>query len=354
MSTRKPTRRAQSTGGPGRPPAAGLADPLRTGPLLVDIRSLFEAAREQTARAVNSALVGLYWRIGKRIHEDVLGRERAEYGEQVVAKLAGQLTTEYGQGFSRFNLFRMIKLAELFPDERIVATLSQQLSWSHFRELLPLEDPLQREFYAEMCRVERWSVRMLRHKIDHLLYERTAVAKKPQQLIAADLAALRDEDRMTPDLVFRDPYFLDFLGLKGQYAEHVELLQLDRTGIRVASYLAELPPQKVLEQKLHESLRLARERLANRQNAAAAHNPHTEQQTAPPKPGVMKTRLNSARLAPRPHCHLLRHDTRGSCSLLPAAGRRAGDEGVSARTHSQISISPRPSPTASPSKRRPK
>jgi predicted nuclease of restriction endonuclease-like (RecB) superfamily len=187
--------------------------------LLSDIRQLIEHSREQVARTVNSALVGLYWRIGKRIREDILREKRAEYGEQIVSALSTQLTAEYGRGFDRSNLSRMVKLAEYFPDDRIVATLSQQLSWSHFRELLPLDDPLKREFYAEMCRVERWSVRTLRQKIDRLLYERTAVSKKPDQLIRRDLAALRDEDRMTPELVFRDPYFLEFLGLPERFVE---------------------------------------------------------------------------------------------------------------------------------------
>jgi predicted nuclease of restriction endonuclease-like (RecB) superfamily len=187
--------------------------------LLGDIRSLIEQAREQTARAVNSALVELYWRIGKRIRKDVLHEQRADYGEEIVATLSQQLAAEYGRGFDRTNLSRMVKLAEIFPDEEIVATLSQQLSWSHFRELLPLDDPLKREFYAEMCRTERWSVRTLRRKIDRMLFERTAVSKKPEGLIQQDLTALREEDRLTPDLVFRDPYFLDFLGLTGTYSE---------------------------------------------------------------------------------------------------------------------------------------
>ena len=114
----------------------------------------------------------------------------------------------------------MIQFAESFPDERIVSALSAQLGWSHFVELIPLEDRLKRDFYAEMCRVERWSVRTLRHKVAHLLYERTALSKKPDEVIARDIAALRDEDRITPDLVFRDPYFLDFLGLTaGTYSE---------------------------------------------------------------------------------------------------------------------------------------
>jgi predicted nuclease of restriction endonuclease-like (RecB) superfamily len=187
--------------------------------LLGDIRALIEAAREQAAQAVNSGMVGLYWSIGKRIRKDVLQEKRAAYGKAIISTLSNQLIAEYGRGYSKPNLSRMMWLAEAFPDPEIVSTLSKRLSWSHFVEILPLKDPLKRDFYAELCRIERWNVRTLRHKIGHLLYERTAISKKPEELIAHDLAALRDEDRMTPDLVFRDPYFLDFLRLTGIYAE---------------------------------------------------------------------------------------------------------------------------------------
>jgi len=113
----------------------------------------------------------------------------------------------------------MLHFAEVFPDERIVQILSAQLSWSHFMEIIYLKEPLQREFYAEMCRVERWSVRTLRNKIDGMLYERTAISRKPEVLAQKEIAALRELDQMTPDLVFRDPYILDFLGLKDTYSE---------------------------------------------------------------------------------------------------------------------------------------
>ena len=113
----------------------------------------------------------------------------------------------------------MIQFAEVFPDKEIVVSLIRQLSLTHFIALIPLKDDLQRNFYAEMCRVERWSVRTLRKKNDGMLYERTAISKKPEKLVKKDLAALREEDRLTPDLVFRDPYFLNFLGLKDTYSE---------------------------------------------------------------------------------------------------------------------------------------
>jgi hypothetical protein len=101
------------------------------------------------------------------------------------------LGAEFGRGFEEKNLRRMLQFAEAFPDEAIVATLWRQLSWSHFRELLPLKQPLQREFYAEMCRIEGWSVRTLAQRIDSMRYERTALSRKPQKLVRQELAALR-------------------------------------------------------------------------------------------------------------------------------------------------------------------
>jgi len=306
-------------------------------------------------------MVRLYWSIGERIRKDILAFERAAYGEQIVDALSRQLGGEYGRGFSRPNLFHMIRFAETFPDRKIVYALSRQLSWTHLRQIIYLEDRLQREFYAHMCRIERWSTRALQGKIQGILYERTAISRKPDHLARNELAVLRDEDRVSPDLVFRDPYLLDFLGLKDAYTEkdfetailrdlehfllelgsdfsfvarqkrnvvdnedyyldllffnrrlrrllavglklgrfratdkgqmelylrwlekherqpgeesplglilcagksdeHVELLQLKRSGIRVAEYLTELPPRQVLERRLHETIRAARER----------------------------------------------------------------------------------------------
>lgn len=161
----------------------------------------------------------LYWQIGKRILGEVLDGKRAGYGKQIVQTVSAQLVSEFGEGFSVRNLFKMIKFAQYFPDERIVPTLSAQLGWSHFVELISLKDDLQRQFYAEMCRIERWSVRQLRGKIGSMLYERTALSKKPVTLIKKELRTLRDKDKLTPDMVFCDPYILDFLGLKDTYSE---------------------------------------------------------------------------------------------------------------------------------------
>ncbi len=187
--------------------------------LLTDLRQLIEDARSSVAVAVNVGITLLYWRVGQRIYVDILQKDRAEYGKMILHTLSAKLTEEYGSGFAEKNLQRMVQFAEIYPNERIVATLSRQLSWSHFKELFPLDKPFQRDFYAEMCRVERWSVRVLRNKIDGMLFERTALSKKPDELIQHELQQLRKEDRLSPDLVFKDPYFLDFLGLKDRYYE---------------------------------------------------------------------------------------------------------------------------------------
>ena len=126
------------------------------------IRPLIEQAKARVAQSVNSELVLLYWRIGKTIREEISARKIAGQETGIVDLLSETLTMEYGRGFSRRNLFHMIRLADTFEDERIVQTLSAQLSWSHFIEIIYQKDPLQRQFYAEMARVERWSVRTLR------------------------------------------------------------------------------------------------------------------------------------------------------------------------------------------------
>ena len=195
-----------------------MADEVMATRLLGDLRALIDGARERAASAVNRELVLLYWEVGHRIHVDLLEAERGGYGEQIVATLSHQLVPVYGRGFSRTSLHRMVKLARLFDRQKVV-TLSHELSWSHFLALLPIDDPLARDFYAEMCRVERWSVRTLRAKVAGMLFERTALSKKPDALIRQELDALSDEDRLTPDLVFRDPYLLDFLALRDTYTE---------------------------------------------------------------------------------------------------------------------------------------
>ena len=199
---------------------AKKTDPaLSAGHLLTELRGLIDTARQQVAQTANATLTMLHWHVGQRIRREVLRNGRAEYGEEILPTLSAKLVRDYGQGFSARNLARMIRFAEAFSDERIVATLSQQLSWSHFVEILPLKQPLEREYYAELCRVERWSVRTLRERIGSQLYLRTAIAKQPEAVVKAEISHLRDGGQMTPELVFRDPYMLDFLGLPHDYSE---------------------------------------------------------------------------------------------------------------------------------------
>ena len=187
--------------------------------LITDFRTLINEARNKVALIVNTEITLLYWHIGKRINEEVLGNQRAEYGKQIVSTLSTQLTKEYGRGFELRNLRRMMQFAELFPDFQIVATASRQLSWSHFIELLSIRNNLGREFYLTMAASENWSIRTLRNKIDSMLYERTAISSKPDEVVKAELTNLRDNEILSPDLVFKSPYFLEFTGLKGVYSE---------------------------------------------------------------------------------------------------------------------------------------
>ena len=194
-------------------------DDLQVATLVRDLGQMIESARRQVAVAANAALTTLYWQLGHRVRTDVLQSQRAEYGAQIVAAVGRQLEARHGRGFGEKNLRRMIQFADMFPNPEIVATLRRQLGWSHFRLLIPIKDPLKRDFYAEMCRIEGWSTRELRHKIDGMLYERTALSRKPDELIRKELGALREKDELTPSLVLQDPYMLDFLGLADTFSE---------------------------------------------------------------------------------------------------------------------------------------
>ena len=200
-----------------RPKAPKL--PAIKGDLVQDLRTMIEQAQKSVAIAINSSLTALNWRIGYRIRSEILQEKRADYGKEIVATVSRQLTSEFGNGFSEKNIRRMIQFAEVFPDEQIVVSLIRQLSWTHFIALIPLKDPLKRDFYAEMCRIEKWNVKTLRKKIDSMLYERTALSKKPELVAQAELEMLRKKDQLTPNLVFRDPYVLEFLNLNDRYLE---------------------------------------------------------------------------------------------------------------------------------------
>ena len=333
-------------------------------PLLADIKTLIEESRQQVAVSVNSAMSMLYWQVGKRINEDILQNERGGYGDETVKTRAGHLSTEYGKGWSEKQLRHCLRTAETFPGKEIFYALSRDLTWTHIRSLIYIDIALKREFYVEMCRLEKWSTRLLQDRINSLLYERTAISKKPEATIQQDLDLLKSGQKISPDLVFRDPYFLDFLGLRDAYSEkdiesailvelqkfiiemgsdfgfmarqkritidhddyyidllfyhrrlkclvvidlklgkfeaadkgqmelylrwlekheqvegenspiglilcatkneeHIELLQLEKSNIKVAEYLTKLPDMKWLEDKLHHAIERAKTKLAS-------------------------------------------------------------------------------------------
>ena len=177
--------------------------------------SIFDCLLEN----INNIITITYWHIGKIIVEDELnGKERADYGKQVLKELSKKLTIEYGNGFSERNIRRMKKFYKLFIDFEIVATLSPLFSWSHFVEFIKIEDEIKREFYISMCKNERWSVRTLKDRVNSMLFERTAISKKPDITIKNDLKLL-EKGEMSEDLFLKDPYILDFLELKDTYSE---------------------------------------------------------------------------------------------------------------------------------------
>ncbi len=196
-----------------------MTKPIYSNPdFFNEIKGLVDNAKQELASQANSLLTLTYWRIGQRIRTEVLNENRADYGQQIVVSLSRQLEQVYGNGFSEKNLRRMIQFAEIFDDEAIVVSLIRQLSWTHFIALIPIKDKLTREFYAQMAAHERWSVRTLREKIGGMLYERTALSKNSEAVIKQELASLKD-GKVTPELVFKDPYLLDFLGLKDTWSE---------------------------------------------------------------------------------------------------------------------------------------
>jgi predicted nuclease of restriction endonuclease-like (RecB) superfamily len=187
--------------------------------LYADVRQMVLAARERAALYVNQELTLLYWNVGRRIQHDILGFERAPYGKQIVENLSTKLIAEFGKGYGRANLFSMMDVAKTYPNEQIIQTLSGQLTWSHLLELLRIDDPRAREFYGELTRLHHWGVRALRERIQSRLYERTLLSRKPDDLIAQELTLLREEDKLTVDMVLRDPYLLSGLGLGDTYSE---------------------------------------------------------------------------------------------------------------------------------------
>lgn len=187
--------------------------------LLTELRQLIDSARRRVAVAVNAELTLLYWHVGERIHREILGGQRAGYGDEVVAALARQLSAEYGRGWSARQLRLCIRFAQTYPEVQIVHTLCAKLSWSHLRLLAALDDAIQRDFYTGLCQLENWSVRQLQERMQSMLFERTAISRQPEETIAHELQVLRQEQVVNPALLLKDPYLLDFLDLNDRYLE---------------------------------------------------------------------------------------------------------------------------------------
>lgn len=160
-----------------------------------EINALIREKKTDVKKVVNDAIISLNWGIGKRLSAEFTGDNKPEYGKKVVAEVSKRLEQEYGSGFDKTSISRMIKFYQEFPDFEKVATLSQQLTWSHFVEILPIHDELKRDFYAAMCMQENWSVRTLRERKKSMLYERTAISKKPEETIKNEIAELREMEK---------------------------------------------------------------------------------------------------------------------------------------------------------------
>lgn len=187
--------------------------------LLVEkISALVYTARNKVAIYLNAETTLLYWSIGNYISVELKQKNQIAYGKQILVTLSQQLTQNLGKGFSYSALTRMIKVAESFTEENI-ATLSQQLSWSHLIELSSIELPVKRSFYTQCVISHKWNVRFLRDQIDKQLFERTAISQKPENTIAEALENWQETNELKPELVFKSTYVLDFLNLPSNYSE---------------------------------------------------------------------------------------------------------------------------------------
>lgn len=187
--------------------------------LFNDVCQIIDQARRHVATYVNVEACLMNWHIGKRIKEDVLYNQRAEYGKQILKNLSVKLTDKYGSGWGYEKLKHCVRSAYLFSESEIGYAARTELTWTHLRSLMAVKDSLERQFYMEMCRIEHWDTRTLDEKIDSQLYQRTAISARPEEVIKRELAELRDTDSLNPDIVFRSTYFLDMLGLPDVFTE---------------------------------------------------------------------------------------------------------------------------------------
>ncbi|MCB9233913.1 MAG: DUF1016 domain-containing protein [Bacteroidia bacterium] len=188
--------------------------------LFSDIRKIILDTQKRVSNSVNSAVILMNWKIGDLINRHILEGKRAAYGKNIIQSLSVALTQEFGSGYSRKNLFNCLRVAETFPDPEIVSSLSRKLSGTHLKTLAYIEDQLKRDFYVILAQREGWNTRALGEKIQSMLFERTAISKKPEQLIIQELEKMKSGEILSPELVFRDPYILDFLNLRNVFSEN--------------------------------------------------------------------------------------------------------------------------------------
>jgi predicted nuclease of restriction endonuclease-like (RecB) superfamily len=215
--------------------------------LYKEIAQLIEVSKANVVRSVNKELTLLNWHIGKQLFT-IIDNAENKYGLEIVATVSQLLQNKYGKGYTISSLSRMQQFFQFFPKIKIVATLSQLLSWSHFAELVNVKNDLARSYYTELCKIEHWNVRELRDRINIMLYERTAISKKPEKLIKQELKLLQQQKSFTENIVFRDEYLLDFLDLKDVYSEKdlesAILIELQKFIIEIGNDFAFLSRQK--------------------------------------------------------------------------------------------------------------
>lgn len=181
------------------------------------IKNLVINSRNKVYHTVNTEMLNLYWNIGKIIMEIQQGDERASYGDAVLDKLSQKLTNEFGKGFSSRNLRTMRKFYLIYP---IWKTVSSKLSWSHYLELIKIDDEQKRKFYLNECINSKWSVRELQRQRDSLLYERLTISADKEKIL--ELSEKGQILKTSKDLV-KDPFVLEFLDIK----ENTDYLESD-------------------------------------------------------------------------------------------------------------------------------
>lgn len=196
-----------------------MKSPLKNDAFFNELTEIIVFGKKDIELSINRTITNVYWQIGNRINREILNDKRAAYGKQIIKHVSEFLVAHFGKGWGEKHIRHCLRIAETFQDKEIFYALSRELSWTHLRTIMYLDDELKRSFYVEMCRLEKWSSRRLQERINSLLYERTAISKQPDELIKKELNELKTEKKLSDNLVFRDPYILDFLELKDTYSE---------------------------------------------------------------------------------------------------------------------------------------